>query len=207
MVTTTPTADTNSFLGSDSTVARLYDNVQAQVPAIGLTLIKLEAWNVIEEFYLRSTARRETVYWNMASGVYSIDFNPFDENWLVCWILAFTGLTNAKIEPPSVLKDLSYPHPTDLRTGQALVALKPVSFVSDLGSVHWQQWFEAILDGTLHRLYRQPAKPWSSPQLALFHGRRYMAGINRARAAADHSFTDGGGRWSYPYFAGGRRKN
>lgn len=206
MVTTTPTSDLSTFLSEDPSLERLYDNVQAEVPAVGLSLIKMAAWNTVEEFFLRSTCRRERVAWQMPSGVAAVDFNPFDADWLVAWILTYDGLTYGKIEPPGLLRDVQYPASASLRSGWAWLALKPSSFTADFGDLIWQQWFETILAGTLFRLYRQPAKPWSSPQLAIAAGREFRAGVNRARAIADKNYTDGA-NWRFPYFAAGRRKN
>ena len=206
-MTTTPTADTSTFLGSNPGLDRLYDNVMAVVPAVGFTLVKMMAWNTIEEFYLRSTAKRETVYWEMAIGVSSVDFNPFDATWLVAWILEYTDLFRARIVMPGLLIDTQ--QPATLRKGSALLALKPVSFSTNLPLELFEQWFETILDGTLFRLYATPAKPYSSPQLAAYHGGRYRGGVSRARAIAQGGYTDGG-RWSFPQaqgFALGKRKN
>lgn len=208
MTTTTPSSDLSSFLGSDLGLNRLYDNVQAVVPAVGLSLIKMMGWNTIEEFYLRSTARRENVYWQMAVGVSEVDFNPFDATWLVAWILDVSGLHCPKIEMPGLLIDLQ--PPSSPRSGQALLALKPVNFTTNLPQELFTQWFETILDGTLYRLYATPAKPYSSPQLAQYHGGRYRGGIARARAIAQKQYSNGGGRWQFPRmqgFAAGRRKN
>lgn len=208
MTTATPTSDLSSFLGSDPGLNRLYDNVQAVVPAVGLSLIKMMAWNTIEEFYLRSTARRETVYWQMAIGVSEVDFNPYDATWLVAWVLDVSGLHAPKIVMPGRLIDLHAP--TSPRHGAALLALKPVNFSANVPEELFSQWFETILDGTLYRLYATPAKPYSSPQLAQYHGGRYRGGIARARAIAQKEFTNGGGRWGFPRmqgFAAGRRKN
>lgn len=211
MATTTPTSDLSTALGDDPQVTRLYDNVQAEVPAIGLSAIKLAAWNTIEDFYIQSTTRREHTYWRMPAGVTAIDFNPYDENWVVAWILDYCGLpaNMGKVEHPSILRDLTYPTPASERDGEALLALKPASFDAvNAGGVPdlWSTWFQAILDGTLMRLYGQPAKPYSSPQLAQFHGRKYSAGVVSARGIAIRSYTNGP-RWQYPYFAAGRRKS
>lgn len=203
--TVTPSSNLSSFLGSDPNLNRLYDNIQAQVPAVTLSLIKLAAWNTIEEFYLRSTSRRELVNWQMAVGVQQIDFNPFDETWLVAWILQFEGLSDFTITMPGLVTDRN--QPTALRTGQALLALKPVNFSVIFPPELFSTWFETILDGTLARLYAMPAKPWSSPQLATFHGKRYSGGSAAARAQAQNGFTQGGGRWNFPTYANGRRKN
>lgn len=204
--TTIPVSDQTTSLGPNPDIERLYDNVQAIVPGVQLPLLQIEAWNVIEDFYIRSTVRRREVFWEMASGVPEVGFNPYDAEWLVAWVLGVTGLIAFRIDPPATLYDL---RPTaSLRKGTALLALKPVAFtVSPGGSELWSTWFETVLNGVLYRLYRTPAKPYSSPQLAQFHGHSYRAGCAQARAAADMSFTDGGGRWRVPYFANGRRKN
>jgi hypothetical protein len=205
--TTTPTSDLSTFLGTDPGLERLYDNVQSSVPAVTLSLVKLAAWNTIEEFYLRSTAKRELVFWQMAPGVQSIDFNPFDANWLVAWLLDFCGLFSWKVDMPGCLIDLN--QPLQQRQGTALLALKPASFSAAFPQELFVQWFEVILDGVLFRLYGQPAKPYSSPQLAQYHGQRYRRGIADARSIAQRQYTNGPGRWNFPReqgFAMGRRK-
>ena len=207
-MTTTPTSDLGTFLGSNPGLERLYDNVQATVPVVSLAMIKMASWNTIEDFYLRSTARREEVFWEMAIGVSQVDFNPFDATWLVAWILDVSGLHYPKIVMPGLLLDTQ--QPSYDRKGCALLALKPVSFTTNLPPELFDQWFETILDGTLFRLYGSPAKPYSSPQLATFHGGKYRGGVARARAIADKQFTNGGGRWNFPQqqgFARGRRKS
>ena len=206
--TTTPTSDLSSFLGEDPGVARLYDNVQVMMPGAPLSVVKMAAWNAVEEFYLQSTSRRELVHWQMAAGVQSVDFNPFDATWLVAWVLNVGGLSRFRVRPPGEVLDLEYP--ASVREGSALLALKPVSFNTTMPPELWSTWFEVILDGTLGRLYAMPAKPYTSPQMAQYHGARFRRGIARARDIAQREWTDGPGRWNFPRmqgFAMGRRKN
>lgn len=208
-MTATPTYDPAGYLSAeDPNVARLLDNVQATVPSVTLEMVKMQAWNAIEDFYIRSTARREKLFWQMALGVQQLDFNPFDENWLVAWVLDVHGLYYPKVVMPATIIDTQ--PATSVRTGSVLLALKPVAYGTCCGILPvelWSQWFETILSGTLARLYLQPAKPYSSPQLAAVEMRKFRNGINQARDIADRGFTDGGGRWMYPYFASGKRKN
>jgi hypothetical protein len=207
--TVTPSAPTSTFLGSNPGLARLYDNIQATVPAVSLPLITMETWNTIEDFYIRSTAKRETVYWTMQPGTQQVDFNPFDSNWLVAWVLEVSGLPRWKIDMPALLTDMSLNSQLGLRQGCALLALKPVSYSSQLPPELFQQYFETILSGVLFRLHALPTKPWSSPQLASFHGKKYSAGIAAARGLAIKGYSDGAS-WRFPAmqgFAVGRRKN
>lgn len=206
--TTTPTYDNDGYLGDDPNLTRLLDNVQSVVPGAILSQVNLAAWNAIEEFYLRSTVRRELLQWQMQPGVQQIDFNPYDAEWLVSWVLAVTGLASYRIEAPGTLIDRNFPY--ERRYGSVLLALKPVSFKSLPASELWVQWFETILAGTLFKLFEQPAKPWSSLPLAQIHGKRFRLGIMRARGIAQQNFTSNGSSWVFPRsqgFANGRRKN
>ena len=208
--TVTPTDNLNSTLGTDPGLARLYDNIMLQVPAVGFSLVKIMVWDTIEEFYLRSVANQVDVFWEMGIGVTELDFNPYDATWQVAWILDVSGLTYPQIIMPGKLLDTQPNGSTFLRKGSAHLALKPVSFTTNLPPELFIQWFETILNGALGRLYMQPAKPWSSPQLGAYHTKKYKGGIAMARGIADKQYTNGGGRWRFPQqqgFAFGRRKN
>ena len=209
--TVTPSDSMKSMLGSNPGVTRIYDNVLAVLPATTQPLIQLALWNSVEEFCLRSQYFRERIYWQMAPGVYQVDFNPFSASQLVSWVLSQYGLTSFRIVPPAILEDLQTP-PNAARTGWAIVALTPTSFDALQKSASfpelWTTWFETMLDGTMFRLTGQPAKPWSSTQLAQYHGARFRMGINRARDIAERLHSDQQSpRRTYPYFAHGRRKN
>jgi hypothetical protein len=208
--TVTPTDNMNSMLGSNPGVTRVYDNVLATLPATTTPLIQLALWNAIEEFCIRSLYFREKIWWQMAPGVYQVDFNPFSASQLVTWVVNQNGLTNFRVVPPAILEDLQVP-PTGSRTGWAWVVLKPTSFdaLSKSGAFPelWTTWFETMLDGTMFRLTGQPAKPWSSAQMAQYHGTRFRMGLNRARDISERLHTDQqSSRRTYPYYAHGRRK-
>jgi hypothetical protein len=207
-MTDTPISDLSTALSANPGVERLYDNVQAQVPAIGLAAVKLALWNTIEDFYIQSTLAREHVYWKMAGSIQSVNFNPFDGYRSVVWVLGYTGLYNAKVEYPSVLRDLTRPIPGGDRSGEAWLVLKPVSFEAVQACNQfpelWSTWFETILAGTLYRLYVQPAKPFSNAQLAQFHGKMYRRGVSQARDVARRDNSTGRPT-RFPYYARGRQ--
>jgi hypothetical protein len=208
-MTVTPSDDMASTLGGNPDVERVYDNVLAILPAVTLPLVQLALWNAIEEFAIRSTYFRHKAYWQMAPGVYTVDFNPISATQIAVWVLSQEGLTQFEVRPPATLVDLRAP--LAARTGWAVLAWKPASFdsVNAQGSLPelWSTWFETVLDGTLFRVYGQPMKPWSSPQLAQYHGQRFRQGLNRARDIAErlHSDQQSPNR-AFPYFARGRRK-
>lgn len=205
--TVTPSSNLQTFLGPNPGLQRIYDNVQIQVPSAALALIQMMTWNTIEDFYIQSTFKRELIFWTMQPGVSTIDFNPFDSNWLVCWLLDLSGLSHFTVDMPAFVTDTAINGNQALRTGHALLALKPISYNVQLPPDLFMNWFETIMDGVLGRLYMLPNKPFSSPQMATYHSKRYRMGVARARATAQANNTDGGGRWRTPYYARGKRKS
>ena len=189
-------------------IDRLYMSIRSNLDIdTPQTVIRQMAWNTIEDFYIQSTACREHVYWKMAPGARTIDFNPFDETKLVAWILNWRGLTKGKVEHPSVLRDLAFPVSTQERQGEAWLALKPVNLAAveccSCGDL-WSTWFEYVLSGCLYRLYLQPGRSYSNPKLAEYHYKRYRAGVASARDTSGRGYS-AGSPVRGPYFARGRQ--
>jgi hypothetical protein len=113
-----------------------------------------------------------------------------------------SGISHFHVVPPSLLVDDGTT--TASRSGTIDLILKPISFSTPLPAEVWSTWFETLKSGCLGRLYGQPARPYSSPQLAQVHTQKFNAGIARARARADGVYAGTGGRWMFPYFARGR---
>src|SRR4029079_9943059 len=148
-VVTPPDAGGGGFVAT-SDFERLYDNIQTMLPAITLPVIEMELWNTVQEFCIRSTYFRSKIYWEMGPGISTVDFNPFNADMGVVWVLYVHGLTHWAINPPAVLYD-TLP-PTNGRSGWAQVALRPLRFdVVKLGAIPelFTTWFETMLDGTL----------------------------------------------------------
>jgi len=199
--------DLPSFLTENPDLGRLYDNVMAQVPGLTTDMCVLVAWNTIEDFYQRTTYRREHVYWRMDAGVYSLNFDPWDPEWRVFRFLWYRGPDNVKFEPPGVLRDLNAMPPPATRNGEVLLALKPKSIATRLPYDVWTLWFETLQAGMMYRLFLQPKKPYSDIQLARLHGAMYVSGCAGARALRQANSITDGASWRFPLFAAGRVKN
>jgi hypothetical protein len=52
----------------------------------------------------------------------------------------------------------------------------------------WPMFFTDWLDGTLARLYGMPAKPWSNPQIGVYHGRRFRNHLAYRKQESNHGF-------------------
>lgn len=59
-------------------------------------------------------------------------------------------------------------------------------------------WYEPIYDGCIGKLYSMPKKPWSNPQLAMYHLRRFRNGMAVARDAARHNHTSAETNFRFP---------
>lgn len=184
---------------------RIYDAVQTVVPGVTFAVVQMAVWDTIDEFCTRSTYLRETLSWTLPPNERSVDLNPISAVLTAVWVLDVTGLNPYRVDPPAILHDGG--DATQGRSGYAWVACKPTRLTTNLPAVLVDNWYETLKDGTLGRLYMQPAKPYSSKELALFHGTRFRDGLRLARDAA-RKFNAGPnpGTWQFPYFATGRRK-
>jgi len=193
-----------AFLSDKPDVERLYDNIQVMIPGLTTDMTTLVIWNTIEDFFQRSTIRREHVYWHMAPGVVRLQFDPYDKDWRVFRFLGYQGPNNVKLTPPGELLDLTHPTPDNDRNGEVILGLKPRNLQVQLPYNIWTLWFETLLAGACYRLYMQPAKPYTDVNMARLQASMYRAGIASARALVQSgNVTDGAPSWRFPYFAAG----
>lgn len=187
---------------------RFFDTVQARVPGITMPLIELELANVVEEFCYRSLYFRNKVYWQLAQGASEVTITPYDGRMETIYIIGQEGLWQYYVDPPATLVDTTAPNAA--RSGWALIVIKPKSWEDvEAGAVPqlFRNWFEVMLDGLLFRLYDMPSRPWSSTQLASYHGTRWWSGVNRARDQAERLNSSQQSPFrAFPYYARGRRK-
>lgn len=184
----------------------LYDEVQLQLPGVTTDVVQLEAWRTIHKFFVDSTYRREHVYWRMDPGVVTLSFDPWDAHWRVSRFLGFSGgLNKPKFEPPGRLRDLTWPIPDNTRTGEVLLSLRPDCVDAPFDDDIWAMWYDAFVAGTLSRLFLQPGKPYTDPQMGRLKALEFRHGVIQARAHVQSQFITDGASWYYPYFALGRR--
>jgi hypothetical protein len=193
----------DDYFQTNNDVTRLFDNIQSSVPGVTTDMVSLAAWNTIEDFYVKSTYRREHVYWRLDPGEINLDFDPYDCDWRVCRFMGFTGLAKPKFVPPGRVIDVSPVVPDSVRNGEALLALRPKDINVELPADIWTTYWEALYNGTLHRLYLQPGKPYSDLNAGTVYGRLYRSGIASARADAQAWHLRDAQAWSYPYYASG----
>jgi hypothetical protein len=55
-----------------------------------------------------------------------------------------------------------------------------------------------LLEGVLGRMMGQLAKPYSSPQLAVYHLKRFQQSVSQAKVEASHQNVYRGQNWTFP---------
>jgi hypothetical protein len=181
---------------------RIYDGIEAVLPGVQHPMVQLVLWDAIEEFCTRSTAWRLMVGWEMAPGVTTFNLNPLDDVASAVHVLDICGPIRVRLKPPAILVDTG--DTSQLRSGTAKVAAKPRRLDEEVVPAFLvNEWSEALRDGALHRLYMQPFKPYTSPQLAGIYGKKFRAAITLALIQAKRA-TDCSPH--FPYFARGRQR-
>lgn len=69
----------------------------------------------------------------------------------------------------------------------------------------WDMFFQDLLDGTLGRLMAMINKPWSSPLMASYHGKRFRNAMAYRKQEALRGFTYGLPAWRFPRTSGWTR--
>lgn len=121
--------------------------------------------------------------------------------------LVFTGATTnrplaftVRPERPAVMLFDAEPEETLTGVLDVDAYLAPVDVTEALPSLLTDMFFEVIFDGVLAAMYASPDKPYTDTKLAVFHGTRYLSGLNRARVAAKMGHTSHAQNWAFPRF-------
>jgi hypothetical protein len=191
---------------------RLMDDAKTRVPGALESAIKAELFTVMTEFFSDSNVWQEEIPFDTAVDTTDYPISPAAEG----RIERVLYVKNADDRPVRA----SYPNmefvrlawtPTKIETLTAVVALTSVDPTDRDGYPqvpHWiyDKYGTGLLDGVLGRMMSQPAKPYSSTQLALMHMGRFRNTISRARRESIHQNLYGAQSWSYPQsFATSRR--
>jgi hypothetical protein len=82
---------------------------------------------------------------------------------------------------PSTIGVYPVPDTSELETLTVRAALKPTRAATQLEDVLFDDWLDALADGTLARLHLMKDQPWASADRALVHSQKFRAAVQRAR--------------------------
>lgn len=193
-------------------LTRVMNNARIRLAGVGDDVLKLELFNVLNEFLTGSSCWKDSVNFTTATDrtTYEIDSNE------PATIISLLGVENADEIPvaasmptPGMIELTTAPDGEYTYTAElALTVVDPVDADDYPRMPDWllAKYYAQILDGLLGACMTQPAKPWTNERLAVYHTRRFRNGIAYARKEARHENLYDGQNWRFPHFATGSQR-
>ena len=183
---------------------RLMDQLRIRLPGALDGTLQLELFSVMNEFFQNSNCWSEDIPMRVTPSrtTYEIvSTTPSLINRLLDVKTSSGVVIAARMPQPGTIELFNAPSQDDVYTVQ--VALTITDPVDREGYPEFPDWFLAkygndILDGVLGRMMSQLAKPYSQPQLAQYHMRRFTQAVNRAGVEALHGHVFRGQYWKFP---------
>lgn len=184
---------------------RLLNNIRVHAPGALDNVIKLELFNVCDEFFVETNMWAEDVPFTASPGIKEYLFEnegasrvhrleyvkPASEDRFV----QATLLEGGRV----VLRD-------DVNVATAMIARLILSVRDPVDGEDmpqfptWimQRYFHLLVEGTVARLMGQPAKPYSNERLSVYHARKFRNMMAVARGDARKVNIYDGQRWRFP---------
>lgn len=186
----------------------LMSTLRSRLPSAMDGLIELELFNTIDELCRATNAYREMIATDLieGQGIYTIE--PGDREILLVYETAHPTMTvfgsvfdagQIAVPVAPTEEDLEYPLLTSVSmTPRIGGAVDPASWLPQL---YYERFHQALLDGVQGRMMSQIAKPYTNPQGALYHLRRFRNAIRILGSTASNDSEPGAQRWVFPAFA------
>lgn len=185
-------------------LSRLMDNLRIRLPGAVDTVLKLELFNTLKEFFSDSSSWYQDVTFQVTPGELSYEIVPNG----VCQVVRLYGVVNgeeravnASWELPDTLHLYTEPSKADTYTARLILSvLDPTTREDYPVFPDWalQAYGNEIMDGVIGRMMSQAAKPYSNERLAIYHMRRFRAGVASARVDALRKYTYRAQAWRFP---------
>lgn len=210
--------------------AEILDTVLSQVHGAEQDHVELNLRNTIREFLQKSKAWRDDLTITAKADRERYYLNPVDQ-WSMVAAVLNVFLDGNRVSPVGdQARDVWYNFRyTDTGTGNASgryivhqnkelvispapaadgqlvvgVSLQILPSKTAVPDFIGQQYFDAIVCGTLARLHGEHAKPYSSIERSQLERKQFLSEVKRARDIANRYYTTGSSGWRFPYFASG----
>lgn len=204
---------------------RLFTTVLAQLPGAGKEQLEVEIANTFTAFCRETQVWRETTTRNLLAGLNRYELTPSANDAKVIFIITLT--VNGQPYRPlggdavgdtdifrtyEVLDDFASvrisPTPAaDSAHGlAAVIGLMPCNGNLDLPGAIIERYFEPLRDGILERMLSHANRPYSNPQQAEIHKRKFHAALTRTRQEIRAGKSNASPPWIFPQIAPGRRR-
>lgn len=203
----------------DADMNRLMDHARIRLPGALDAAIQMELFATMNEFFQGSNIWYEDIKFAVQpTGDAFID-NPeaytYDVMPMQGTITRLMGIIDSQGHAqqgymPTLGRIILSFSPNNADTYTARVALTVSDPVTRSGYPEIPVWIMAkygndILEGLLSRMMSQIAKPYSSPQMAQYHGRLFKQAVSQAKVEASHQNVYRGQSWRFPQTFSRRR--
>lgn len=193
---------------------RLMDNLRMNLPGAQDAWSTLELFNTVDEFCRTTNGWQDVEPITLVVGQTTYTITPAQTE-----ILEIVQIAHPTLNLVSAaysfgkLALLTPPTAVDVAAGQLLVTLNltpdidpgtdPEHWIpADMWRTHYQVW----LHGVLGRMMSQLSKPYSNPQMGVYHLKKFRSLMFEAKHAIDAGPVPDGQTWKFPYF-GSTHKN
>jgi hypothetical protein len=192
---------------------RLMDNARIKLPGALDNTIQLELFSTLDEFFQSTNIWVEDIEFAVTVTSDTYLSNPDAYTYELQTITGglinrLTGVVNSDGFPQAASMPipgyviLAY-SPNQNDTYTARVTKTITDPVTRDGYPVFPDWIlnkygTDILDGVIGRMMAQIAKPYSSPNIAMAHLRRFQQAVGKARAEVMHGNVYSGQNWSFP---------
>jgi hypothetical protein len=197
---------------SSPDINRLMDNARVKLPGALDAALQMELFLVMKEFFDSTNIWEEEIPFAVTTTDLSRVTNPEAFTYEIVptdgQIIRLISITDSggfpqhgEMAVPGTIV-LTY-SPNEAGTYTATVSKSISDPVTRQGYPVFPAWvldryFDTILSGLLGQMMGQIAKPYSSPQMAQFHMRKFSVGVSRANNEHHHANVMGGQRWRFP---------
>jgi hypothetical protein len=183
---------------------RLMDNCRIRLPGVVDDILKLELYSVLNDFFQNSNSWNEDITFTVTPEVLEYPITPSG----VSKIVRLVGVVNSDesyvgaVMPESdTITLLISPNQTGVYTARVVLTISDP--LTRDGYPEYPDWvlgsyLDEIIDGVLGRAMSQVAKPYSNERMAIYHTRRFRAGVARAKVEWQHKLVYRGQNWSFP---------
>jgi len=171
--------------------------------------IKLAIFTVVDEFCRETDIWQETIEFDTIAGTDVVyDLVPTLGTILrLLWVEQGTTkapATGTMQVPGELILPNIYTPGTHVAATVSLAPLDPTDPTNQfpvMADWMWQRYYPYFEDGLVLHMATQPGKPYTDPNLAAYHGRRWRKAIGVARADAVKANIADGQLWRFPAFA------
>jgi hypothetical protein len=186
---------------------RLVNEVQFKCPGSTVNAIRMEVWNVLDDFCREGLAWRETLSVPLTLSVLTYDLTTTDSTIVHVFNIHHPTLDlQNSVYEWNQLQLYTPPKTADLASPVSVVAALAPAIDQGADLEHlvpddmWTTYHRTFVKGVLGLMMSQAAKPYSNPQLAAVNWRGYLSDRDVARRSVATDGQPGAQLWAFPRF-------